>query len=178
MNDLLIAIEMTIKNTPWWVFLIFFYCVFVGVKSSKDGVVSIKKLMIIPIVFMYLSLESVYLNFKIDQFVVLIYLAAIVFGVLLGLLQAKSQGVSVDKEKKLVAVPGSWATLVIIMIIFFSKYYFGYALGVDPGLKTNTHFEFAILFVSGTTAGMFVGRLLFYLNYLKKGPWVELVEDD
>jgi len=178
MDNILQTVWMILKNTPWWVYVIFFYCVFVGIKCSKDGVTSIYKMLIIPAVFLYLSLETLYLNFKLDVMVVAVYAAALLGGTLLGALQGKLQGVSVDKEKKLVAVPGTWATLVIIFVIFFSKYYFGYALGMDPGLATNTHFEIAMLIVSGGTVGLFVGRTLYYFIRMQSGPWVKLVEDD
>lgn len=178
MNDLLQAIWLTLKFTPWYVYLIFFYCLFIGLKCTKDGVVSIYKMMIIPVVFVCLSLESLFTNFKLDALLVYGYVGALILGVLLGALQGKLQNVSVDNDKKLIAIPGTWSTFFIIMVIFCSKYYLSYALQSDPALTVNTHFELGFLAVSGVTAGLFLGRTVYYWWMMVKGPWVELTETD
>ena len=67
--------------------------------------------------------------------------------------------------------------VMVVMIIFFSKYYFGYEIAADPKLLSNTHFEFAMLAVSGLTAGMFVGRGLYYFRCFRTKTSIELSED-
>ncbi len=176
MHDLLNGIWQALKSTPIWVYLLFFYCIFIGVISRKDGVVSIYKMLIMPIVFTYMSVETLYLKFGIHYLSVGTFVVALMLGLFMGLLQAKLQGVSVDKEKKLVAIPGSNLPLILILIIFSSKYYFGYELDANPNIANNTTFEIALLVVSGMTAGLFAGRVTYYFSRMKKGPWVELSE--
>ena len=176
MHELLSGIWQALKHTPIWVYVLFFYCIFIGVIALKDGVVSIYKMLIMPIVFTYLSVETLYLKFGIHYLSVGTFVAAVFLGVFLGLMQAKLQGVSVDKEKKLVAIPGSPMTLILILIIFSSKYYFNYELDSNPAIANNTTFEITLLVVSGMTAGLFAGRVMYYFSRMKKGPWAELSE--
>ena len=63
---------------------------------------------------------------------------------------------------------------MIILIIFFTKYYFGYQIAVDPQLLTNTPFELSMLLVSGITVGLFIGRLIYYSYRLICGPFVDI----
>jgi hypothetical protein len=63
-----------------------------------------------------------------------------------------------------------------MLLIFGTKYYFGYELGSDPSLAHNSHFEYTMLSVSALITGIFMGRALYYFLRLKKGPSVELGE--
>ncbi len=174
MKNLIETIGLTLWNTPWWVYLLFAYCIFVGIKAAKGGVIPYLKVIIIPVVFAYLSLDSLLLHFSLNVFVVSVFILSLMVGVLSGLLQALKQNITVDRSRWLIKIPGTWSTLVIILIIFFTKYYFGYQSAADPELLTNTHFEFAMLFVSGITAGLFIGRLIYYTHRLFYGPSVQL----
>lgn len=161
-------------QTPWWVYTILIYCFIVGLKSAKGGTVTIWKLLLLPVIFVYLSVHSLTTNFQLNTFVISSYIIALVIGSLLGVLQGHSQKIAVDRTNKLIHVPGTWSTLIIILIIFISKYYFGYSLGVDPHLLENTHFEVTMLAVSGITAGLFLGRTGFYCLKLLTAPSTNL----
>jgi len=170
------AVWQALIHTPWWVYLIFFYCMFIGVKALKGGVVPFGKMVVIPIIFTYLSLETVYNNFHLDMFVVTTYGISILVGIIVGLVIANVVGLQVDNKKWLLKLPGTWVTLMLLILIFGSKYYFGYAIAADPKLLTNTRFEFWMLAVSAIITGMFIGRVVYYYYRIKKGPWAELAE--
>jgi hypothetical protein len=161
----------------WWVYLLLFYCIFVGIKASKGGVASFGKMLIMPIVFSYMSIHTLLTSFSLDTFVLLTYISGTVLGVLLGCLQASSHTLAVDRNKSLLQFKGTWSTLFIILAIFISKYYFGYEMSADPKLLQNTHFEFAMLSVSGLVSGMFVGRAIYYFYRLRTSESTDLVED-
>ena len=177
MKNTLEALGLTLSNTPWWVYLLLAYCIFAGIKAGRGGVVPYFKVIIIPIVFAYLSLHSLFTHFSLTAFVISVFCTSLALGVLSGYIQGFKQNIVVDRTRLLIKTPGTWSTLVIILIIFFAKYYFGYASAVDPELLENTNFEFAMLFVSGITAGLFIGRLIYYTRRLFFGPSVELHDD-
>tara|TARA_B100002051_G_C16490872_1_gene512808 strand:- start:135 stop:656 length:522 start_codon:yes stop_codon:yes gene_type:complete len=170
------ALKLALTHTPFWVYAIFLYCVFVGYKGTKGGVVPFGKMLAMPIVFTVLSLENVYNHFAITYVVVVTYLLALVVGAALGMVFAKRVGLEVDRKKGLLKFPGSYSTLILILLIFAVKYYFGYELGADPDLADNTHFELSMLSASSLVTGVFIGRALYYYRCLKKGPSVDLVE--
>lgn len=154
-------------QTPWWVYVLFFYLVTVGIKALKTNVVSIKKLLILPILFSAMSVHTVVTSFQLEFTVVSAWIGSIVIGIWIGWMLVRKQTLTVDKKHLLLKLPGTWVTLIIIMIIFVSKYYFGYALSVDPQLIHQTGFEFSMLFISGACTGLFIGRVLFYAYQLK-----------
>ncbi|HAG61693.1 MAG TPA: hypothetical protein DCL40_02195 [Coxiellaceae bacterium] len=178
MKSLIEAIGITLWNTPWWVYALLAYCIIVGIKAARGGVVPYFKVIIIPIVFAYLSLDSLFSHFSLNSFVLAVFCSSLVLGFLCGILQAYKQNIVADRSRLLIKIPGTWSTLIIILIIFFTKYYFGYETAVDPKLLENTHFEFAMLFVSGVTAGLFIGRFVYYTRRLFYGPSVELHDDE
>ena len=76
-------------------------------------------------------------------------------------------GLEVD-SKWLLKFPGSWVTMILILLIFIVKYTFGYALSSDPNLVQNTRFEFWML------ATCHNHRCLYWKGsitlFIKKGP--------
>lgn len=147
-------------NTPWWVYVLLVYLLCVGYKASKPGTVSIKKLLILPVLFSVMSIHSLVTVIGVNGFSVSVYGVALLVGIGLGWWQITNRGIIVDKTHLLVKSSGTWSTLIIIFIIFFTKYYFGYELALDPAKAHQSGFEFSLLAVSGVCTGLFVGRVL------------------
>ena len=140
MSQLFHSIFEAAINTPWWVYILFIYLLFIGIKASKPAVVHIAKLAAIPLVFTYLSLETLILSFNINVLSVGTWLISVLAGIGLGVWLVKSLQIQVDRAKKLIGIPGTWSTLIIVLIIFASKYYFGYQAGIDPQLASSNSF--------------------------------------
>ncbi len=157
------AIWNALVHTPWWVYVLLIYLIKVGIRASKTNVVSIIKLSIIPIIFTVMSVHTLVSAFPISIFTVSVWAATLLLGCILGFWQIFRLNIQVDKQHYLIRVPGTWTTLVIILIIFASKYYFGYELAVDPNLATQNWFEISLLLVSGVCTGLFIGRLICYV---------------
>ena len=81
------SLGLMLLNTPWWVYVLFVYCVFIGFKSARGGVVPYLKVIVIPVVFAYLSLDSLFSSFTMSAFVLCSYLIPLCVGVLLGYVQ-------------------------------------------------------------------------------------------
>ena len=174
MTDIWIALS----NTPWWVYALFIYLMIIGIKASKTRVLSIKKLFIIPVIFTCLSIHTLTTSFDIHVMEVSAWGSAMLIGTLFGWAEVYRQHmhIRVDKVKHLIQVPGSWITLALILIIFASKYYFGYELDRDPELIHQNAFEYSMLIVSGTCTGLFIGRALCYLFKYNNTEHMDLTE--
>lgn len=164
-------------QTPWWVYLLFVYLIKVGIGASKTKVVPLKKLVILPIIFTALSIHTMIVSFHFTSMVFIVWFASILVGTLFGYLLVYKHQFRVDKKQYLIELPGTWITLIMILAIFVSKYYFGYAMSADPAVVNNTVFEFTMLSVSGVITGLFIGRMICYLNEFRVGNSVELTED-
>ena len=153
-------------QTPWWVYVLFIYLVQRGISASKSQVVSIKKLTILPVVFIALSIHTLMTAFHVNTAAILVWFASIAVGSAIGWLLVCRHQFKVDRKKLLIQLPGSWVTLILILAIFVSKYYFSYQIGSDPALENQTGFEFSMLAISGICTGLFIGRLLCYFHKL------------
>ena len=87
---------------------------------------------------------------------------------------ARLKEVIVDKEKKLVSLKGSWSTMIMVLLIFFTQFYFGYSISADPQMLQNTTFEYTMLAVSAFVTGLFLGQALCYIYCYRKGPHTPL----
>ncbi|CAO5676810.1 MAG: hypothetical protein HEEMFOPI_01032 [Holosporales bacterium] len=154
--------KTALMNTPWWVFGIFAYLIFIGVKSTKDRIVNIFALFIAPLIFMIQKYR--YLS-PYDTVVFFTYLISLVCFIISGFKIANKTDIEWVDQKH-IKLYGSYYFLNIVIIFFFCKYYFGYQQAVN----TKFYYDSLVLFDTITTAafsGFLLGRSI---NFLKRRP--------
>ncbi len=157
-------IRNAITGTPFWVWGIFAYLLFVGIKSRHDHVVYLPKLFIVPAVLLGLKYKVFMTGNSTD---VLVYIASMIVGIGIGFFIASKIPIKVLKDLKSIELPGTYSTFVILLSFFFIKYIFGYLKGTNPDLAAE-YFVFDILF-SALFSGYFLGRAISYLyRFLKR----------
>lgn len=161
-------------NTPWWVYVLLIVLIQVGIKASKTGTVPLGKLFIAPIIFTAMAIETLLGNIDLTTDVLIGFAVALLIGIGLGWWQVSMQSLRVDANKKLIEVPGTWTVMVLVIIIFATKYYFGYELSVDPYIIHNTWFEVVFVGVTALCSGVFIGKLGCYMKRLYKDPQTTL----
>jgi hypothetical protein len=154
-------------NTPWWVHLIFCYLLFVGINALESRVIPLVRLVLIPIVFFGMSVEILVANFSLSFTYISTWFMTILLGVFLGWAQVYNLPIEFDRRNSLVRLPGTWVILCIILVVFFSRYFFNVFLILDPKLKSNVLFVLTMLTVSGIITGFFIGRLWCCLHRFK-----------
>ena len=165
------ASSQMLINTPWWVWLIFAYLLSKGIKMSKVGIVKIRKLIVLPILFLLFSIHTMKDTLVYPtNFDVLHWVLAIVVGSALGWLQLSSVGIKIDKEKPKVAIPGSFIPLGIFIFLFFANYFFFYKIAINPQIIDCALYRLGLLYVLGGTMGFFLGRFMYCVYALRKKP--------
>lgn len=144
-----------LQGTPWWVYLIFLYLLWIGIKASKTRVVSLKKMFIAPVLFF---IWSIY-NYTNSPSKIGICIIGIVVGGCVGWVINKRLRVRVEKDEGTMTIPGTWTTLILVMVIFAVKYYINYSYAVAPKAKMDPAFYVPDLVISGFITGMFAGRI-------------------
>ncbi len=164
-----------LSGTPWWVYILFFLLLGIGLKARKPQVLSLKKVFILPIAFTVWSLYSVFtsLNVFFDIFIWLPFLAA---GGIFGWILYRNVKIRADRKKHLIELPGTWATLALILIIFATKYTFGYLYSRYPETQKDVFVYTLDMVTSGAITGMFAGRALLLVQKFLRSPHVDLVE--
>ncbi|GGG04480.1 MULTISPECIES: DUF6622 family protein [Cysteiniphilum] len=164
MNTTTISFWTMLIYTPWWVYLIFIYCLVIGIKATKPRTVSLTKLSIIPIIFTLLSLDTLISVFPLTLTNIIIWIIAILIGIGIGLIIALNGKYDVIVNNKSIHFHGGWFTFVLLVIIFISKYDVNYKLALEPALADQFTFSLISLSVSGICSGLFVGRLIGYIK--------------
>jgi hypothetical protein len=150
-----------IKGTPFYVWIILGYLLFIGIKSLRTQIVYLPKLFIIPLVLLSIR-YTIFLSQDVIVFCFVIFLGVIgSFGIHM------NKKITIIKNAKSIEVPGSYVTLVLLISFFAVKYYFGALKSIAPDVALK--FSFIEHTMSGLFSGYFIGRALGYVyQYWKR----------
>lgn len=147
-----------LAHTPIHVWAILAFLVYRGLIAGRDREVEMRKLCIIPIVMLVLSLQDISAKFGLDG----IALAAWVAGVAIALppvLLFGANRIAAGTASGTVQVRGSWVPLAMMMAVFFTKYAASAMLAVFPLAHQNALAAGAVCALFGLFNGLFLGRL-------------------
>lgn len=168
------AIWQAAIHTPWWVYLLLGYLIAVGIKGSKVRIIPFWKVFLLPIIFLSMSIQNLATYETIEYLSIGSWIFAMLVGSLFGWWQVQRLDIKIDKKSSLIQIPGSWDTLLVILIIFIAKYYFGYEQATNPVLVAQLKFKVSMLVLSGVCTGLFLGRLFCYISHYKDDVEVDL----
>lgn len=164
-----------LKGTPWYVFLIFALLIKKGIEALKTRVVSLKKLFILPFVLLIWSLYSLFTNRICGFSQIAIWILALATGSIISWNIFKSLTIKADKIKALIALEGSSSTLIMSLLIFITKYFFGFYYATHQN-NYSAIVVFLDLFSSGIINGMFIAKACAILNKYIKTQHLDLEE--
>ncbi len=155
-----------LKGTPTWVYALFCYLTFVGLKASAPQVIALKKLFILPVIFTVWSFYTLVTKFPVTMYTSTVWSFSVLAGYYLGWYLNRPSIIQADKLKRLIALPASWVPLISFFLIFAAKYFFGYTYAMHPEAKLNFLYYGPHIALSGIISGIFIGKLLcFYHKY-------------
>jgi hypothetical protein len=166
------SIWQIIASTPWWVFVIFFYLLRMGYLATKPRVITLSAMLMFPLLLAMGSFTTIfyYLSFTLDH--ILIWVAGFLLGIGLGYIHYRFLNIKAISNTQSLYITGSWSLLLIILLIFGIKYYFGYEIAINPNLFAQKEYAFSLLALYGMLTGFFAGRLSYAANCLKNGPFL------
>lgn len=156
-QNLLEFVKNAISGTPVWVWVIFVYLSLVGLKATRNRVIYLPKLYIIPIILIGLQYETF---FSKNNFYIALYLSLLFIGLGVGILSVLKTPIKILKDLKSIELPGSYSTLIILLLFFCVKYIFGYLEATNPILYGQ--YEFFEISINAAFSGFFLGRTLTY----------------
>jgi hypothetical protein len=163
-----------IANTPLWVWVLLAFLLFLGIRALRPATVPVWRAAILPVIFFAWGMAGLYALYGLGAMQALVWAAALGIGAGIGLVIAGLQPVRADKVRHLVQIPGGPLTLVLILLIFATKYEFGFLHATQPSLFAEPRIWLAEVAVSGLLAGMFVGRFAGLWRQYRAGPHEDL----
>lgn len=159
-------IIQALKGTPAWVFIIFGYVLFVGIQALKTRTVPIIRLFILPTILFLWGIYTAINKFS-NPLTIVAWILALLLGGTLSWLYYRKLPIKVNRQQKTVTLPGSTVTLILVLLIFGTKYLFGYIYATNPLAHTNLVIQISSLVTSGIITGIFVGRAgAYYQKYI------------
>ncbi|MDR2781211.1 MAG: hypothetical protein LBB21_01990 [Holosporaceae bacterium] len=162
MDTITTKLHSVLSGTPLWVFFVFAYLLFVGISATKDRKMHIGKMFFMPGIFFALFLARLIMISRLD--VCMIFSVAMLASMAFSYFFLKRESLKV--EKPYVFVKGSCETLIVVMIIFCIKYFFGYMKAVNG---ESEEYLVAEIIASGIATGFLFNQVVRYMQlmYLK-----------
>ena len=170
-------IMQIVNNTPIWVWVLLAYLLFIGIRALRPATAPLWRIAILPAVFFVWGLFSLYQMHGLALLRVVPWVAALVGGIAVGIVIAGLQPIRADKVRHLVRTAGGPLTLILILLIFTTKYEFGFLHATQPALFAEARFWLSEVVISGMLAGMFIGRFAGLMRQYRAAPHEDLEQD-
>ena len=158
-----------ILGTPGWVWGVFAYVVMVGVLSTRDRCVPLLSMFGVPVMFSILGVKGIESHYGFSSVTLAYWGTGILLGTLLGWAHVRKAGIRViDPKKCLLFIPGSYATLCILLGFFIVKYVRGVLFSLNPELRLLPEVMITDLILMGFFLGFLAGRLMFYVKEVRR----------
>jgi hypothetical protein len=159
--------EWTIQilaHTPWWVFALFAYLVWRGIRALKPADVAPYQLALIPALLTGWGLYDLTQRYGLDAAALAPWLVALAVGVALGAAILRRAPLKGDRARGIVHRPADFTVLPLILIAFGIKYTFAVMAALSPEHLQEAGFRLADVGISGFFAGVFTGKFAHYMK--------------
>ncbi|MBX3530110.1 MAG: hypothetical protein KF849_05860 [Rhizobiaceae bacterium] len=154
MNAFLATVAEIVVHTPIWVWGLYALLLFLGFQRTRDSIVPLRRMLILPSVVALLAISS---------FVVagLMALPAIVLGIVIG----STAGWHLESEDAVRRLPdgriwlrGEWSSFAQLVAVLIFRYAAGVTSAVNPALATTPAWSMGVAFISAALSALFLGR--------------------
>lgn len=145
-----------LEETTWWVYLIFLYLLVIGCNAARRRTMSLKKIFVLPAVLLLWFFFEFYEWWPGTWTALFYWLLSLAAGIGLGWFTVHKWKIYVDRQRKIIILPGTWSTLALAMLFFFIRY--GFALYYRTHGDISHTALLVDLIVSGILNGAFIGR--------------------
>jgi len=135
----------------------------IGIKATKPRTLPIKRVWLFPIIFIAWSLWGLYEKVVLGFYSLIpLWIVFIALGAYFGVKEVHSWRIHCNQKKQEITIPGNYSTLVLIILIFVMKFFWGYFYSTEA--KISYWIYFADILTSSLVSGFFVGRASFFLK--------------
>lgn len=149
-----------LHRTPPWVWALLGGLIALGAIQTRDRVMGLKRLMLIPLTMTAFSIYGTVSAFggSMTTWMPWLLCCTAVTGLMLRL--TNTRPIHYDRENARFTVPGSWLPMAVILSIFCTKYATGVLLALRPSLAQDLSFAMSLSLLYGAFSGFFIGRTI------------------
>lgn len=139
--------------------------IFLIIPSLKSRELPLKRLIILPAVFLYFLQNTLTENFHLAWNDYPILITGCLFGIGTGIMIRYSTPMQIDKQAQTIRLPGTYLNVVVFILIFALHYFMGYTHAVHPEFFNHSSMSLQVLlFLLAYTATILPGGnlVLFY----------------
>ncbi len=169
MTDIVRTLILVVVHTPPWVWGLYALLLFLGLQRTRDSVVPLWRMLILPIVVTLLAISSA-VGAGLDA----------VSATLLGLAVGATVGWLLEREGASRRMPGGriwlhgeWLSLVQIVLVLIARYATNAVSAMNPILHANPIWHLGTLFACSLLSGIFLGR-----TAKRLAPWGSIAFGD
>jgi hypothetical protein len=147
-----------LTHTPLYVWAILAFLLWRGVAEMRDRELTLRRMLILPLVMLGLSLNDMALKFDMGMVLVAAWVTGCAAAMLLAWRFGRTR-IAAGTAPDSVLVRGSVMPLILMLAIFLTKYITSIVLVIQPQLAHQMAVAGAICLVFGVFNGMLLGRL-------------------
>ena len=152
-----------ITHTPIWVWAVFVLLLWLGFKQSLPSTPGIKRITLIPLAMLGLSLYGLVSVFGSTGTLLMAWVCPAALAALAAFITVHQPAFQYTKYNfwtQRFELPGSWVPLVLMLVIFMTKYGVAITAVIRPDVLHNAVFSYSICALYGVCSGVFAGRAL------------------
>jgi hypothetical protein len=151
------AFSEIVSHIPVWVWVVMAFGIWSGVRAFNQRKVSLAMATLLPLVFLFLSLSNLAGVVGEAPAIGLLWLLAVAVGFVLGWFFLSAEPLEVYRGKGTLLVPGTWIVLAMFIVIFATRFTYGYEQAAHPEAITLM-FQVVVFALSGLSTGIVTGR--------------------
>ncbi len=152
-----------VSGAPWWVYVLFAYLVSIGIKSTKPRTVPVKRVVLLPLLFVAWSFYNLYTRLVLGYTSLFpLWVVFLAIGAYFGIMEVRDWKISKDRHKGEITIPGNYSMLILILLIFVLKFFWGYFYATHTTISYWAYFW--DILTSSLVTGFFVGRAWFFFK--------------
>lgn len=149
-----------LTGTPVWVWAQLAGLLVLGYSQTRSRQTGLPRTLAMPLAMGTLSLYGTVSALGASVPVLAGWLLAALLAATLTARSSVAAGTRYDASQRLIAQPGSWVPMLLILGIFLTKYSVGVSLTLHPALRLDPAFALPVATLYGLFTGLFTGRTL------------------
>lgn len=160
-------VVLIFSNPAHWIGPLLAILFWVGYRRTKPTVTKVRTLLFFPIIILAMSIKRMS-GLSLNKVSLMAWAISIIVGGFLGWFLTRNRVVRADHDHGLICLPGSWVTLLSLLIIFSARYFFSSAFAAEPELRSDLAYVVSSMSLMGFFLGLFSGRVTGHLRQYRK----------